>query len=142
MPHSSSEPLKFFADGFSLDILLTEQSNMIFCPVVFFLALAFADDVFATVSSPTQLFEKYSNVSCFERIKIPFKPNKLEQPLFQNHSPQKRGNLYHYCLYHTVLRDLSLRARYPVHIRPYTIRRGVATKIDGLLAPIVPDFYP
>lgn len=45
----------------SLKLLMSQHGNPIYCPVLSFLALAFADRAFEGISSPEELFATYKD---------------------------------------------------------------------------------
>ena len=104
--------------------------------MAFFIALAFADEVFQDASTPEELLEMYRDVEVNKPRRIEFKPEKLSEPIFKgrefgrNNSCSGRGVLDYYSFWE-MLRDLSFRAGYSRHLRPYSIRYGSANKLYG-----------
>lgn len=95
-----------------------------------FLALAFADQAFATITSRTDLEAEILDPSEDLRV-YPYKPECRTRPFLI--CPKGKPLSYQRLWYQ--LKELSYRSGYIEHIRPYDIRRGTANKLDGMQLP-------
>lgn len=108
----------------STDIINFDSQNLAYCPVTFFLALAFADDVFQDVSSLAEICEKYGNVEEGTPQKIRYKPHKRDLVIFARANQQERQAL-DYTTFINDVRALSHRAG--AVVARTTSRRPLAT---------------
>ncbi|KAF2832795.1 hypothetical protein CC86DRAFT_399460 [Ophiobolus disseminans] len=108
----------------NLQILWTEEEDVMNSPVHSFLAIAFADQAFEALSCRDDLQKQTLGT---EQLKsFPFKEEFRNQPFLVNQD----GTPVRYQRVWYNLKHLSLRAGYNDYIRPYDIRRGTANKLD------------
>lgn len=121
---------------YSLDIVVTDKPKFQECPVVLFLALAFADHAFAEFDKPEELFAKRVE-NGVEIVEICWKPEKLDEPVIKGFKNRhcKMNGAYSYHAWWYQLKWLSIRAGYSQYQKPYNIRRGVAGRIDRMFIP-------
>ncbi|KAF2472222.1 uncharacterized protein BDR25DRAFT_19457 [Lindgomyces ingoldianus] len=109
----------------NLHVLWLEEDDILNCPVQQFLALAFADGAFASITSRSDIqnakLDSDEDVRTFQ-----YKPEMPDQPFLVD----PKGKPLHYAQFWYNLKWLSIRAGYIEHIRPYDIRRGTANKLD------------
>ncbi|KAI9777777.1 MAG: hypothetical protein M1839_008572 [Geoglossum umbratile] len=112
-----------------VDVILKERKVMAQCPVVAFLALAFADDAFQDISTPEELFSLRIPEG-EDRLPVPWKQEMQDIPILKqetkggNIKPLSRG------AFESQLAELSIRAGYEISVKPHYIRRGVANRVD------------
>lgn len=113
----------------SLETALTESTRFGECPIILFLALAFADNAFLDASAPEELLELSCNTSS-DRREILYKAEKKAEAVFKS---EKGGlkNHFSYAAFFNHLKALSERAGYSAHVQPYSIRRAVANRLNG-----------
>ncbi|KAI9886468.1 MAG: hypothetical protein M1823_001718 [Watsoniomyces obsoletus] len=107
-------------------------SNRFLCPVSYFLALAFSDDVFDGISSMSTL-KKLKVPPGQTVLVLPYKSTAAELPVFraakENHSPSKDRSMSTETL-RLILQELGIRAGYGQPLMAYNFRRGQAQKLD------------
>lgn len=104
------------------------------CPVTLFLALAFADDAFATVASIEELYDPKTCTTKY--IDIPFKSSILNTPLFRSNASiksQDKAVPLTYSSFLSTLKNVAHRAGFKDHFTPYVIRRTAANILNGKL---------
>ncbi|KAI9768155.1 MAG: hypothetical protein M1839_004182 [Geoglossum umbratile] len=112
-----------------VDVILRERKIIAQCPVVAFLALAFADDAFQDISTPEELFSLRIPEG-EDHLPVPWKQEMQDIPIFKqqtkggNTKPLSRG------AFESHLAELSIRAGYEISVKPHYIRRGVANRVD------------
>ena len=116
--------------------MLEIPSDRSLCPVSYFLALAFADGVFAEISEPSQL----SNLRVPRNLNalfLSYKPDKMNLPVLRcqrghgvsGNAPDER--IYTVKGLTNLLKPLGERAGYPEVLYTYGFQRGQAQKLDG-----------
>ncbi|KAL9080626.1 MAG: hypothetical protein Q9159_007564 [Coniocarpon cinnabarinum] len=118
----------------SLDLAVRGMPHATDDLIVYFLTLAFHDNVFQDFETPAQLLT-WVNAHPEPQIRIKYKPEKLKEPVFRQavtviKGEETRGT-YAYSVFIHHLKSLSLRAGYEKHVLPYDIRRAVANHING-----------
>ncbi|KAI9855621.1 MAG: hypothetical protein M1824_005948 [Vezdaea acicularis] len=122
-----TEPVKF--------VFHERDDHLAFCPILLFLALAFADEAFEDVSSPEAL-NRIRVPPCREAIQFRWKNSMLNIPIFRQTestvngpriSPTRALPASDYAAY---LGKLSLSAGLERKVTPYCLRRGGANAIE------------
>ncbi|CAI6338093.1 unnamed protein product [Periconia digitata] len=109
----------------NLRLLWLEEPDISCCIVSSLLAFAIADGAFADVQCQKDLNDMKLDSAEDMRV-IPYKQSFLQTPFLRD----EEGQPISYSRFWYLLRDLSHRAGYKNHIRPYDIRRGTANNID------------
>ncbi|KAH8145064.1 uncharacterized protein LAJ45_10975 [Morchella importuna] len=115
-------------------VLYERRDNPIFCPIMNFLALAFADNAFMEggIKKPEDLFAL--EIPDFkETLSINWKEDMLETPVFRRQegtdisrtTPMAYRDLNHY------VGRLGVLSGYPQRLTTYVLRRGAANAVDS-----------
>jgi hypothetical protein len=119
------------------------DDQLAFCPMLLFLALAFADDAFRDVSNVRDFFRLKvpvdDNVQR-QTLEIKFKDSVLDMPIFREISATSTGftisdtEAWSYGSVRTLTKELGRSAGFKQDITPYDMRRGAANKIEGTIS--------
>ncbi|KAI9763324.1 MAG: hypothetical protein M1840_000589 [Geoglossum simile] len=118
--------------------LFHEDTNLVFCPITLFLALAFADKAFAApgLTSPEQLFALKVLPGLHEQ-RLPWKESILNVPVFRRSIRSEDGirvspnQALPYFDFHYSLKQLGRATGFLQTITTYCIRRATGNAIDG-----------
>ncbi|KAF3077820.1 hypothetical protein TWF102_004622 [Orbilia oligospora] len=112
---------------------LDEIATLPFCPVLNFLALAFADDAFLDFSTPEDLFSL--EISEFRNGQVyHFKDSVLEQPILRRASRDGASlteRPWSDDDYRAILSKCGMKAGFKEDLLPYALRRGCANAVIG-----------
>jgi hypothetical protein len=99
------------------------------CPITLFLALAFADDAFATVKSIDELYDKAICPGTY--VDLPFRESILDTPVFQELNSCDEPTPWSYNGFHRSLKTLAQRAGFKDNFTSYILRRTSANILDS-----------
>ena len=119
--------------------LFHEDTNLAFCPITHFLALAFADEAFAApdLVSPEQLF-KLNVIAGLNEQPLPWKKSMRNIPLFRRSVRTKDGvqilpdQALPYSTYHPSLTRLGFATGFSEITTTYCLRRATANAVNGI----------
>lgn len=95
----------------------------IFCPVSLVVARALSEDAFdPSFDSMPAIFNRpiFENMQC---IQLPWKKDILDEEIF----PMS------YASFHSIWQRTVLVAGYPEKLRPYSLRVGAGSRLDGII---------
>ena len=114
-------------------MLYERRDTPILCPVLNFLALAFADNAFRRpgISKPEDLFS-FTIPHFKESLTIQWRPECMEPPVFcrQVNGVICDSTAWAYTDFNYGLKRLGFRAGYPQELTSYILRRGAANAVD------------
>lgn len=124
----------------SVKFVFHEHDELIFCPILHFLALAFADNAFASphISNLDDIYQiRIENFK--ESIELSWKKEMMKVPVFRR--PVRRLNgmdissnmAEQYDHFRTDLLRLGKNAGFMPPLTSYCLRRGAADVVDGWL---------
>ena len=108
-------------------------SDRSLCPVTYFLALAFADNVFEGISKSSQL-NKLSIPQDRDSLILPYRSDKTDLPIFRSSLSQSPDTIPQMLTVRQLAdwtTELGMRAGYRERLYFYNFRKGQAHKLDG-----------
>ncbi|TGO90359.1 hypothetical protein BPOR_0067g00010 [Botrytis porri] len=111
--------------------LFEDLTSRHMCPITLFLALAFADDAFATVNSIEELYDP--SICSAKYIDIQFKESVLNKPLFRSNrsmDASHHAEALTYQAFNHSLRKIAQRAGFKDDFTSYVIRRTSANVLN------------
>ncbi|KAE9965268.1 hypothetical protein EG328_009838 [Venturia inaequalis] len=108
-----------------VETVFSEQPRFYDCTVLSVIALAFAADAFADLSTYEELFAKAPQPDSI--LTIPWKAEMIDEYIMQ--APKRPRNPWTYGTFRHIFQAMCFRAGYKHRISLYNIRRGVANNL-------------
>ncbi|KAI9785817.1 MAG: hypothetical protein M1816_008209 [Peltula sp. TS41687] len=120
-------------------VIHEQDDNLAFCPIIHFLAIAFADNAFDSekISKPEDIYNLQVPTN-LNSIQIKWKPDMQDKPIFRRATRTADGiriSLDKALAYDTCnknLKRLGRSAGFSDNVTLYCLRRGVANVVDGV----------
>lgn len=107
---------------------MREHDKLVFDPIPYLLALAFADDALSRYSSLEELWEQ--EIPSSEPIlRLKWKDSMLEQLLLRTGAGRPLRQSMFYCYLNAIVKNAGYHDRVSIH----TLRRGLANAVDSKL---------